>query len=93
MINNMTFPIYILATTPQNISGLFDMRNGPGRTPAITNAAIIIAVAAPPGIPRVSMGAMDPPVAALSADSEAATPSMAPVPNFSGVFEKFFATV
>ena len=40
------------------------------------------------GIPKVNRGIMDPPVAELLADSGPATPSIAPLPNFSGCFDR-----
>ncbi len=51
-----------------------------------------MAVVGEPGIPSVSIGNMDPVLAALLADSGAATPSSAPLPNFSGFFEICLAT-
>ena len=50
-----------------------------------------MAVVGDPGMPRVSMGSMEPVLAALFAASGASTPSTMPVPNFSGFLEKFFA--
>ncbi len=47
--------------------------------------------AAPLGMPRVNIGTMAPPAAALSAVSGPATPSIMPVPNFSGSFETAFS--
>ena len=43
-----------------------------------------IAVVGDPGIPRVSIGSIEPVLAALLADSGAATPSMLPLPKESG---------
>ena len=44
------------------------------------------------GMPSVSSGMNDDVAAALFAVSGAATPSMAPLPNRSGVFDRFFST-
>ncbi|SCI67656.1 Uncharacterised protein [uncultured Blautia sp.] len=44
-------------------------------------------------MPKVSKGIMAPPMVALLADSEATTPSIMPVPNFSGVLDLFLITV
>ena len=52
-----------------------------------------IAVTASPGMPSVSSGIMAPPMPALLAVSLATTPSMVPLPNLSGVFERFLATM
>ena len=46
-----------------------------------------------PGMESVSSGMSAPPMVALFAVSEATTPSMMPVPNFSGCFDEFLATV
>ena len=70
-------------------SGWFFRRSGPSWTPFRTSALIMTAAALPPGMPSESRGTMEPPVAALFAVSEAAMPSMMPVPNFSGYFESF----
>ena len=43
-------------------------------------------------MPSVSSGIIAPPVDALFAASGEATPSIAPVPNLSGVFEMRFST-
>ena len=44
-------------------------------------------------MPSVSIGTIAAVAPALFADSGAATPSIAPLPNFSGCFETFFSTV
>ena len=54
---------------------------------------IIIAITALEGMPSVSIGMNEVCAAALLALSGAATPSIMPVPNFSGVRESFFSTV
>ena len=51
-----------------------------------------MAVVGDPGMPSVSIGSMEPVLAALFADSGAATPFMSPLPKFSGVFDIDFAT-
>ena len=55
----------------------------------ITPVSAIIMLA---GIPRVKRGMKAPWLAELLADSGLATPSMAPVPNFSGCLDTFFST-
>ena len=50
-----------------------------------------MAMAALPGMPRVSSGMNEALEAALLADSGPATPSIAPCPNSSGCFETFFS--
>ena len=49
------------------------------------------AVTDSPGMPNVSVGIRDPPVTALLAASEAATPSIEPLPNSSFRLENFLA--
>lgn len=56
-------------------------------------APTIKAMTALVGMPKVSMGMNDVCAPALLAASGAATPSMAPLPNASGVFESFFSPV
>ena len=60
---------------------------GPGTSPHMTMPPNSNAVVGEPGMPRVSIGSNDPVEAALFAVSGAATPSMAPLPNRSGVLE------
>ena len=50
----------------------------------ITSPPRSIAVTVSPGMPSTSRGIMAPPMEALLDASEATTPSMIPVPNFSG---------
>src|SRR5512136_1664911 len=50
------------------------------------------AVAPDPGMPRANIGTIAPETAALLEDSGPATPSITPVPNFSGCFETLFST-
>ena len=64
--------------------------NGPALKPWIMKAPSNMAVGPSPGMPRASSGIMAPPMEALLEVSEATTPSMMPVPNFSGYFEAFF---
>jgi len=55
------------------------------------NAPIRMAVTGEPGIPRVNRGIRAALAYALLAVSGAATPSFAPFPNRSGVFESRFS--
>jgi hypothetical protein len=80
----MTFPTYMLATTPQKRSGRWVMKSGPGWMPWMTSAPRRSAVTALPGMPSDSSGIMLPPTAALLADSGPATPSIAPLPKREG---------
>ena len=84
--------MYMLPITPQKTSGCSVRRSGPGVTPWITRAPSSMAITTFDGMPRVKRGMKAPWAAALFADSGAATPSMTPVPNFSGSFETFFST-
>ena len=56
-------------------------------------APTISAITAFDGMPSVSMGMNEVCAAALFADSGAATPSTAPLPNSSGRLESFFSRV
>ena len=67
------------------------MNSGPGLKPHSTSAASNTAVVPLPGIPSVSSGTNEPAVSALFAPSGAATPSIAPVPNFSGCLDTAFS--
>ena len=60
--------------------------------PWIISALISKAQVVSPGIPRAIIGMMAPPTEALFAISGAIIPSTHPVPNFSGCFERAFAT-
>ena len=82
--------MYMLAMRPQTMSGLVWKRRGPGRMPHIMKPASMTAVVGDPGIPRARSGAKPLMEAELLADSGAATPSMAPVPNLSGCLEIAF---
>jgi len=59
--------------------------------PCTVIAHIIIASDAVGGMPSVSMGMKDIWLAALLADSGAATPSIAPLPNSVADFDIFFS--
>ena len=74
----------MLATTPQNMSGRSRIMSGPGCTPWMRKAPSRTAITTLGAMPSVSSGIIAPPVAALLADSGPATPSIMPVPNFSG---------
>ena len=65
---------------------------GPGVSPHITMPPSSSAVVGEPGMPSVSIGSSEPVEAALLALSGAATPSMAPLPKRSGVFEPLRAS-
>jgi len=88
----MALPIAMLPSRPQKISGEFLINNGPGAKPWIISAPKISDVTEPVGKPRLSSGIQPLQLAALFAVSGAATPSMAPRPNFSGCLEIFFST-
>ena len=88
----MLVMIMVMKVAERN-SGWTFSRRGPICTPLRASAEAITAAALPPGIPRHSRGTMAPPVAALFAASEAAMPSMMPVPNFSGYLESLFSMV
>ena len=88
---SMRLPSHMLAIRPQNSAGCLLMISGPGVMPWIIMAPIISAISAFGGMPRLSIGMKQACAAALLADSGAATPSMAPRPNRSGVRETFFS--
>ena len=67
--------------------------SGPGCRPWTTSAPSRMAVAGENGMPRDKSGTIAPAVAPLLAASGPATPSIMPVPNFSGVFETRFSRV
>lgn len=81
-ITKKMLPINILLTNVQIISGCFSNNRGPGCKPNITTAPNMTAVVPEPGTPIVSNGISEPTEAALFEASGAATPSMAPLPNF-----------
>ena len=84
--------MYMLATKPQKISGRWLIMSGPGCRPWITSAPSRMAVAGEKGMPSDNSGTIAPAVAPLLADSGPATPSIMPVPNFSGVFDTRFSS-
>jgi hypothetical protein len=66
--------------------------SGPGCRLNSVSTPSITAVVVEPGMPSVSNGTIAPPTEELLAASGAATPSIMPVPNRSGVLEKRFST-
>ena len=87
----MMLPIQKLATRPQKISGCSLMSCGPGTMPWIISAPSSSAITASPGMPRLMVGMKSPCTEEWVAASGQTTPSIMPVPNFSGVFEIFFS--
>ena len=67
------------------------MSRGPGSRPNTINALKISVVGVSPGIPRVIMGMIAPPMDALFATSAAYTPSGLPCPKVSGSLDALFA--
>ena len=88
MTTSMRLPIHMLAMRPQNSSGCCVITCGPGAMPWIIMAPIISAITGVDGMPSVSSGTIAPPTEELFAASGAATPSIAPWPNRSGVLER-----
>ena len=74
-------------------SGRVANNSGPGITLCTMKTDSIIAVSASPGMPSASRGTSAAAGTALLAASEAISPSGAPLPNRSGVFEVFCASV
>ena len=93
MTTSIRLPIHIEAIRPQNRSGCLVITCGPGTMPWIVMAPTISAITAFGGMPRVSSGMNEVCAAALLALSGAATPSIAPLPKRSGVFDTFFSNV
>ena len=89
--SNMMLPTYMLAMMPQKIPGFWLIIRGPGCRPWMMKAPSSSAMMTLGGMPRVISGMKAPPAAALLAASGPATPSMAPLPNRSGVRESFFS--
>ena len=87
----MMLPIQKLAIRPQKISGCSLISCGPGTMPWIISAPRISAITASPGMPRLMVGMKSPCTEEWVEASGQATPSIMPVPNFSGVFEIFFS--
>ena len=79
----------MLAISPQTSGASCVISIGPGRMPCRISAASSTALEADPGIPSDSIGISPPCAAELFAASAAATPSMAPCPNFSGALLNF----
>ena len=82
--SSIALPMYMLAMKPQNSSGYLLIKSGPGWMPWIISAPMKSAMIALVGMPSESKGINDPAVAELLAASGPATPSITPVPNFSG---------
>ena len=87
----MTLPTYMLAMMPQKIFGFWLIISGPGCRPWMTKAPSSRAMMTLGGMPSVISGMKAPPAAALLAASGPATPSIAPLPNRSGVRDSFFS--
>src|SRR5262249_27016035 len=79
---SMQLPMNMLVTMPQNISGCWTINVGPGVTPCRRNAPRINAITTLSGSPNVKSGMNPLHVAAFAAASGAATPPIAPAPNF-----------
>ena len=82
----------MLATMPQNSPGFCVISSGPGCSPWMKKAPSSSAITTFGGMPSVISGMNAPPAAALLADSGPATPSIAPWPNRSGVFDSRFSS-
>ena len=93
MTTSIRLPTHIEAIMPQNRSGALVITCGPGMMPWMVMAPTISAITALGGMPSVSSGMNEVCAAALLALSGAATPSMAPLPNFSGCLEIRFSSV
>ena len=81
------FAITIIQTILKTRSSSFVSICGPGTIPIERKATSRIAMLSPPGIPKASVGISPPPSLAPSVASGAITPSTAPLPNLSGVFD------
>ena len=84
-------PIHMETMIPQNSAGCSIITEGPGWMPWMIIAPTMSAITGLDGMPRVSMGMNEVWAPALLADSGAATPSMAPLPNSAECFETFFS--
>src|ERR1700693_6111912 len=80
-MSRITLPTYMLAITPQNMSGCSRIRSGPGWTPWMRKAPSRTAMTTLGAMPRVSRGIIAPPVAALLAASGAAVAEALRVPR------------
>ena len=78
---SIRLPIHIETIIPQNSSGCSVITDGPGGMPWMIIAPIISAITGFDGMPSVSIGMNEVCAPALLADSGAATPSIAPLPN------------
>ena len=87
----MMLPIQKLATRPQKMSGCCEISCGPGTMPWIISAPSKSAMTASPGMPRLMVGMKSPWTDECVAASGQTTPSIMPVPNFSGVLDIFFS--
>ena len=83
------FARYKDAINPQQNSGSFSKRSGPGASPHIIRPPRRTAPVPDPGIPSARSGANAPAAAALLAASAAAIPSIAPVPRGSSLLNFF----
>src|SRR3954453_2122722 len=84
-------PRYIEAIRPHTKSLCSTNSSGPGLSPHTISPPSRIAAVPEPGMPSASMGNSADVPEACAAVSGANTPSMRPVPNLSGSFEKRFA--
>src|SRR6476646_470250 len=84
-------PRYMLAMMGHTTSACSWNSSGPGLSPYSTSAPRSTAPVPDPGIPMVNNGTIAPPVSELLAASGAATPSIEPLPNSSGVLDVFLA--
>ena len=84
-----TLAMYMEEMRPQQNSGLESNSRGPGFRPHIIRPPSNTAPVPEPGMPRASRGAKAPAAAALLAASEAAMPSIAPVPIGSSLLNFF----
>ncbi|MNV88829.1 hypothetical protein D3C71_1830690 [compost metagenome] len=91
-MTSMRLPDHMETIMPQNRLGSSEITFGPGVMPWIIIAPTINAMTGFPGMPRVSMGMNDVCAPALLADSGAATPSIAPLPNSTRLGETRFST-
>ena len=89
MASATIFEIKSDAMRPHAKSGSFVKRSGPGLRPHIMRPPRRTAPVPDPGIPRARSGAKLPAAAALFADSDAAIPSIAPVPRGSSLLNAF----
>ena len=92
MTTSIRLPIHMLATRPQNRSGLFWMTCGPGTMPWIIIAPTISAMTAFGGMPSVSRGMKLVCAPALLADSGPETACGTPLPKSCGRSEMRFSS-